>query len=55
MATTPDIKVGSEVTINGKPQLGVGIVKFVGNTQFQTGSWIGIELSVAGLHLWIFL
>jgi len=42
-----ELKVGSKVNVIGKLQLGVATVKFVGTTQFQSGTWIGIELEVA--------
>eukprot|EP01133_Synstelium_polycarpum_P011475 gene11475-13378_t len=39
------IPIGTKVTINNKPEFGVGVVKYVGMTKFQTGRWVGIELS----------
>jgi dynactin complex subunit len=44
------VKVGARVSIAGKPQLGPGTVRFVGNTEFQSGTWIGVELDQPGLH-----
>eukprot|EP01114_Cavostelium_apophysatum_P009608 TRINITY_DN2280_c0_g1_i2.p1 TRINITY_DN2280_c0_g1~~TRINITY_DN2280_c0_g1_i2.p1 ORF type:complete len:1351 (-),score=437.37 TRINITY_DN2280_c0_g1_i2:39-4091(-) len=38
----------TKVSINGKPQLGIGIVRFVGTTQFQSGIWVGVELDNPG-------
>lgn len=43
-----EIKVGSKVTINGKPELGMATVRFYGPTQFQAGTWVGIELETSG-------
>lgn len=38
------ISVGDRVSVIGKPQFS-GIIKFHGNTQFQTEDiWVGIEL-----------
>lgn len=48
-----EIKVGSKVTVNGKPQLGAATVRFYGQTQFQEGLWVGLELNTAGK--WRFL
>jgi hypothetical protein len=53
-APAPDIGVGYKVTIIGKPQLGEAIVRFVGTTQFQTGTWVGIELDNAGMFFMLY-
>ncbi|KAF2077840.1 hypothetical protein CYY_000885 [Polysphondylium violaceum] len=38
------IPVGSRASITGKPELGLGMVKYVGMTKFAAGRWVGIEL-----------
>lgn len=38
------LKEGSQVIIPSRPELGPGIVRYVGNTKFKEGTWIGIEL-----------
>ena len=43
------LKLGSRVSIIGKETLGLGTVRFVGETSFQTGIWVGIELEQAGM------
>ncbi len=39
------VHVGDRVTIPKSKDSGVGIVRFVGQTQFSPGIWVGIELS----------
>jgi len=41
------LPVGSRASITGKPELGLGIVKYVGVTKFAPGRWVGIELDKA--------
>lgn len=36
-----EIAVGSKVTVNNEFQ---GVIRFIGNTSFQTGKWVGVEL-----------
>ncbi|KAN0016419.1 hypothetical protein ACTFIU_006386 [Dictyostelium citrinum] len=38
---------GTRVSINGKPELGLGTVKYCGMTKFSPGRWVGIELDSA--------
>jgi dynactin 1 len=38
---TEDITIGSRVIVNNDLS---GIIRFVGNTSFQTGKWVGVEL-----------
>ncbi len=42
------LKVGAKVTINGKPALGMGTIRFLGEPQFSTGLWVGVELDIPG-------
>eukprot|EP01119_Soliformovum_irregulare_P016108 TRINITY_DN462_c0_g2_i15.p1 TRINITY_DN462_c0_g2~~TRINITY_DN462_c0_g2_i15.p1 ORF type:complete len:1199 (+),score=563.72 TRINITY_DN462_c0_g2_i15:2380-5976(+) len=46
-ASTP-LKEGTKITFNGKPALGVGIVRFYGTATFQPGVWVGAELDNPG-------
>lgn len=43
------LQVGTNVTIKEKPHLGVGVVRYIGPIEFQSGMWVGIELSHAGV------
>ncbi|KAK5584007.1 hypothetical protein RB653_005614 [Dictyostelium firmibasis] len=38
---------GTRVSINGKPELGLGTVKYCGMTKFSPGRWVGVELDNA--------
>ena len=52
---TITIPVGSRVQVSGKETLGIGVVRFCGETSFKTGVWVGIELSGMSLtfrELW---
>lgn len=59
------LKEGMKVNVIGKPNFGIGTVKFVGETQFQAGTWVGIELPVTCtfitnnlyyvVHFWMFI
>ena len=39
-----ELQIGDRVVVNGK----YGIAKFIGNTKFATGKWIGIHLDKPG-------
>ncbi|EGC35470.1 hypothetical protein DICPUDRAFT_94545 [Dictyostelium purpureum] len=44
MADNVSIPIGTRVAISGKPELGIGTVKYCGMTKFSPGRWVGIEL-----------
>jgi CAP-Gly domain/WW domain/F-box-like/DHR-2, Lobe C len=39
------VRVGDQVRLRNKPEVGTGNVMFVGTTQFAPGQWVGLELS----------
>jgi dynactin complex subunit len=51
MSTSSELRVNCKVGITGKASsLGVGIVRFIGETQFQPGNiWVGVELATPGM------
>ncbi len=48
--TTPPshLSVGLEVKIRNKEEMGVGVIRFIGETSFAAGYWVGLELSQGG-------
>eukprot|EP01132_Coremiostelium_polycephalum_P005753 gene5753-7156_t len=48
MDESKTIPLGTRVSVSGKPELGLGYVRYCGMTKFSPGRWVGIELDSPG-------